>query len=430
MANPGVPYVRQLEVAVAYARGDAIAEIASKYGLCKHTIVDIATRFGINRRPRLVRVEPPGTREWKDIPGFAGVYQVSNDGLVRRVLPTQRYLRGTHGPHGYYAVTLSSGGKRHRWQIHRLVARTFHGPEPFPGAVVRHLNDVRTDNRVENLAWGTHKDNSADSIRNGCTRRGERVPWAKMTDSDARRIWTLRAEGKSIRDVARIVQITENMVRSVLHGSRWRSILVDERTKAMAERARLVTIPRGENRYNAVLTEKAVVDIRENCSGWKADLDRFAAKYSTSAAAVKSALVGLSWKHLATAPQKGPGNVRGSSVPASRLTEDSVAEIKVHLASGEAQSAVASSYGVSPATIGSIARGTAWRHVQGPPIKRDKRRQDGEYNSAAKMNTDKVIDVRKRAESGENYGRLASDFGVSRACISLIVARKTWGGIP
>ncbi|MGO2037013.1 MAG: HNH endonuclease [Brevibacterium sp.] len=41
------------------------------------------------------------------------------------------------------------------------------GPPPHEGAVVRHLNDIADDNRLCNLEYGTHADNSQDAIRNG-----------------------------------------------------------------------------------------------------------------------------------------------------------------------------------------------------------------------------------------------------------------------
>ena len=57
------------------------------------------------------------------------------------------------------------GGKR----VHRMVLEAFVGPCP-EGMQCRHLNDVKNDNRLNNLAWGTRKENSADAIRNRLAR--------------------------------------------------------------------------------------------------------------------------------------------------------------------------------------------------------------------------------------------------------------------
>jgi hypothetical protein len=51
--------------------------------------------------------------------------------------------------------------------VHRLMCEAFHGPPPSDDAVVRHLNGIRTDNRPENLRWGTPAENTADMLRHG-----------------------------------------------------------------------------------------------------------------------------------------------------------------------------------------------------------------------------------------------------------------------
>lgn len=49
--------------------------------------------------------------------------------------------------------------------VHSLVLAAFIGPRP-KGACVRHLNDVRHDNRLANLTYGSYRDNSQDALRN------------------------------------------------------------------------------------------------------------------------------------------------------------------------------------------------------------------------------------------------------------------------
>lgn len=68
---------------------------------------------------------------------------------------------------GYLAVhmRLKDNGRPSLMSVHRLVAEAFLGPSPFPEAVVRHLDGERTNNRPQNLAWGTQRDNAADRWR-------------------------------------------------------------------------------------------------------------------------------------------------------------------------------------------------------------------------------------------------------------------------
>lgn len=44
-------------------------------------------------------------------------------------------------------------------KVHQLVCEAFHGPKPFPEAVVIHLDEDALNNRPENLKWGTQKEN-------------------------------------------------------------------------------------------------------------------------------------------------------------------------------------------------------------------------------------------------------------------------------
>jgi hypothetical protein len=96
--------------------------------------------------------------EWRPIPGHPS-YEVSDQGDVRH---HGRILRGHISPRGYREVNVDNRPDF----VHRFVARAFLGPKPL-GHEVRHLNDTKTDDRVENLAYGTHTDNQRDRVANG-----------------------------------------------------------------------------------------------------------------------------------------------------------------------------------------------------------------------------------------------------------------------
>lgn len=100
------------------------------------------------------------------IPAYVD-YFVSNEGDVfsfRKERP--RLLSTWENQHGHKYVELTNNGIKEKALVHRLMAEAFlPNPEGYP--VVRHLNDDPRDNRLENLAWGTHLDNRNDMIRNG-----------------------------------------------------------------------------------------------------------------------------------------------------------------------------------------------------------------------------------------------------------------------
>jgi len=107
---------------------------------------------------------------WRTIPGHEGQYEVSDQGRVRslphrvRVVPhgveatrlsPGRVLKPGTKPSGHVSVAL---GKRNSRDVHRLVCLAFKGPCP-DGLEVLHLNHDPSDNRLENLRYGTRSEN-------------------------------------------------------------------------------------------------------------------------------------------------------------------------------------------------------------------------------------------------------------------------------
>ena len=108
---------------------------------------------------------------WKSIKGFEGLYEVSNLGRVRSVARKIRFGYGSeyqtseeilspHTARGYKQIMLSKNGVRYYRQVHRLVSEAFI-PNPNNYPIINHKNEIRDDNRVENLEWCTHAYNLA-----------------------------------------------------------------------------------------------------------------------------------------------------------------------------------------------------------------------------------------------------------------------------
>lgn len=123
-----------------------------------------------------------GTRiRW--IPGYEGMYAVTDSGRVWSCRRRHKWLTIQDTIDGYKRCTLSVGGVARNVSVHSLVLNAFVGPRPF-GHVCRHLNGVRDDNRVANLAWGTPEQNYADRHAHGTDNTGERHWQARLTEAD------------------------------------------------------------------------------------------------------------------------------------------------------------------------------------------------------------------------------------------------------
>lgn len=130
--------------------------------------------------------------EWRDVPGWEGLYKVSTGGVVRSedrlckakaggtALRQGKELVAVRKAGRYLAVSLSRDGEKKQVPIHDLVAAAFIGPKP-PQHQTRHWDDDLNNNVVTNIVYGTAAENSEDMTRNGKRRRGERHSAAKLS---------------------------------------------------------------------------------------------------------------------------------------------------------------------------------------------------------------------------------------------------------
>jgi NUMOD4 motif-containing protein/HNH endonuclease len=120
--------------------------------------------------------------EWRPVPGYEGVYEVSDHGRVHsiaRILRNGRRMKGCMlkpwiNPWGYPVVGLRLDGAQIFRPVHRLVALAFLGPTP-EGQEVRHLDGDSSNCALTNLAYGTHRENVQDSLRHGTNRNARKT---------------------------------------------------------------------------------------------------------------------------------------------------------------------------------------------------------------------------------------------------------------
>lgn len=169
--------------------------------------------------------------EWRDIPGYEGRYQASDLGQVRSL---DRVEQTIDGPRRYRGRVLHPGrrrasghvavclGKRNTKDVHPLVLRAFVGPPP-EGHEALHLNHTPTDNRLNNLRWGTRGENIAMDyeVKTRVPKRGERAPNAVLTEDMVREARVLRAAGVPYSKLEEMLGVDLKTISGAVHRRTW-----------------------------------------------------------------------------------------------------------------------------------------------------------------------------------------------------------------
>jgi hypothetical protein len=168
---------------------------------------------------------------WKPVLGFEDRYEVSSLGQVRgketmMVNRGRPYLRKSHplvqvyDRYGYKTVGIGMHKKFRTRTVHSLVLEAFSGARP-DGYDSCHLNGIRDDNRIENLKWGTKKENSSHKHVHGTDALGEKSVRAKLTYGCVDRIRDMDACGLSQSKIGSWFGVEQAHVSRILRARRW-----------------------------------------------------------------------------------------------------------------------------------------------------------------------------------------------------------------
>ena len=139
-----------------------------------------------------------------------------NDGI--KSFYKEKILTSTKDARGRPIVRISVNNKGKKMYISRLIAIHFI-PNPNNYPCVCHKNDIKEDNRIENLYWGTHKMNANDRTINNQL-YGDNHYSSKITVVQANEIRTLIKEGKlNQTEIGNRYNIARGTVASIKRGS-------------------------------------------------------------------------------------------------------------------------------------------------------------------------------------------------------------------
>lgn len=175
---------------------------------------------------------------WKAVPGFEGLYEVSDLGRVRSLdrITVQRHFASGKMMNvsrrgvvlkpcitdGYEFVNTYREQQMERSAVHILVALAFIGERPS-GSVIRHLDGVKLHNSPNNLRYGSPQENSNDSVIHGTLSHSEAHPKAKLTRRDVAEIRAARGRVRQV-DLAEQFGIAQSGVSAIQLKRIWRHV--------------------------------------------------------------------------------------------------------------------------------------------------------------------------------------------------------------
>lgn len=179
------------------------------------------------------------TEIWKDIQGYEGKYQISNLGKVKSLARLVKnrgngfkpigevILRSRIDEDGYYRVALCRDCKYKVVGIHRLVAQYFI-KNPYNKPLVCHKNGDCRDNRIENLYWGTVKDNSCDALRHGKINVGDKCNLSTLNEKQVRVIKHIQKRSPKFNQawLGRMFGVNKETINAIFTSRNWKQVTI------------------------------------------------------------------------------------------------------------------------------------------------------------------------------------------------------------
>lgn len=176
-------------------------------------------------------------KEWRQIKGFEGIYEISNYGEVKSLERKftggkgnynrkEKILKTTNDKDGYPYVVLLKNKARKTVKVHRLVATAFIENNLLKEQV-NHRDGIKSNSRSDNLEWCTQSENQIHSFRilKNKPSKANLGKFGKYS-TRAKPIYQLDLEGKIIKewdcatDASRELKISVGNISSCANGNK------------------------------------------------------------------------------------------------------------------------------------------------------------------------------------------------------------------
>lgn len=190
--------------------------------------------------------------KWKDIKGYEGLYQCSNNGNIRSL---DRYVYDNSGKkqfrngqmiiprlnkNGYLQFALNKEAKRKMVYVHIIIANTFlDNQDKFE--TVNHKDGNKLNNCVENLEWCSYSNNNLHSYRT----LNRKISAEGGASKPVYIIDTLNKSlqyFKSITDTSASIKLSHTQINRYIHSNKkWkgRYIFLTDNTKCVEDIERI-----------------------------------------------------------------------------------------------------------------------------------------------------------------------------------------------
>ena len=162
---------------------------------------------------------------WRKIEGFPK-YEISNIGRIKSFYRVQpRIICLTKDARsGHPMVCIKKNKKTHTFYVHKLVLIQFKGKKPTPKHECCHIDGNCENNHIDNLRWGTRKENIADRIKHGTFIRGERSNLSKLKEKEVIEIKKLIKNNFSFaiaNEIGNKYKISATTIYDIKRGKSW-----------------------------------------------------------------------------------------------------------------------------------------------------------------------------------------------------------------
>lgn len=164
--------------------------------------------------------------EWRPIPGYESLYQISNLGRVKSIFKDgSSSIRALQtGAAGYLTIALSKQRKPKTYLIHRLVAASFCA-NPYNKKIVNHKDGNRQNNKFDNLEWTTIRENNIHG-----SQFKKKIPYSQGSKNigaklNEQQVVSIYQSTDSAKNLAKQFRVSETTIYFIKTKKTWKNVL-------------------------------------------------------------------------------------------------------------------------------------------------------------------------------------------------------------